>query len=269
MQQAIEAGAHAVASWMTQEVIPNTAPKEAAPNSRRTMIGDRVVTLPIVAPSRRHAATMTAGTGQRASDARAMAAHSSTPAAVTRGSIWSAKRDSSNRLTSAATAVAETVADVPAAPRTGASIVTWCVTKPTCTSMPMPKATMTLRSAAVPRASLRVQRRAGAAAATTTRASAPSGNRPMSCGRCFSTNQASGSSTASATTAAIVVVAAKPAWAMPNNRIGTPAMPPTLAPSEAIDTARPWYFSNHGASAVATAVMERQAQPTPITMNAA
>ena len=56
---------------------------------------------------------------------------------------------------------------------------------------------------------------------------------------------------------------------MPNSRIGVPAMPPTLAPSEAIDTARPWKRSNHGASVVATAVVERQAQPTPITRNTA
>ena len=40
--------------------------------------------------------------------------------------------------------------------------------------------------------------------------------------------------------AAAVVVAAKPIVAIPNNRIGTPVIPPTLAPSEAIETARPW-----------------------------
>ena len=39
--------------------------------------------------------------------------------------------------------------------------------------------------------------------------------------------------------AATALVAAKPSHPMPATRIGAPIMPPTLAPSEAIDTARP------------------------------
>ena len=47
--------------------------------------------------------------------------------------------------------------------------------------------------------------------------------------------------------AAPVVVAEKPWRAIDSTTSGTTTMAPTLAPVSAIATARPWYFSNHGA----------------------
>jgi len=46
-------------------------------------------------------------------------------------------------------------------------------------------------------------------------------------------------------------------------------MPPMLAPSRAVDIARPWCRSNQGDSVVLIAVLDRQAQPTPSTANVA
>ena len=91
----------------------------------------------------------------------------------------------------------------------------------------------------------------------------------MSCGRVFNTKAARGNTTTTATAAATVAVAGKPQARIPAISSGVPVIPPMLAPSMAVDMARPWNCSNHGASVLPTVFVDRQAMPTPSVRKAA
>jgi len=112
------------------------------------------------------------------------------------------------------------------------------VRKPICTIMPIPNAAITLRSAAVRKAAGSVQCDVPVVRATSADGK-PSGSSPNCCGRLRSTSAASGSTTAMAKTPATIVVDANPIREIPNSSAGAPRIPPALAPSDAIDTARP------------------------------
>ena len=113
------------------------------------------------------------------------------------------------------------------------------MTKPTCTIMPMPNPAMTLRKAAVRSAAPRFQAGAGRRGRGVARGRTIREQADVLRATLQHQPDERQQHDQAASAAATVVVAAKPRLAMPNSRIGTPVMPPTLAPSEAIETARP------------------------------
>ena len=167
------------------------------------------------------------------------------------------------RPAKASIAAAVTQPAVAAWPSAGSSSDTWCVRKPICTMSAKPKVRAMLRSASVRSASARDQTLARGLFACETGAS-PSGYKPRSCGRWRKIKKLTDHTVLNNIRATMIIALLKPNQAIKASRMGTPTMPPILAPSIAVETARPWCRSNQGASEEVIAVVDKQDQPRPI-----
>ena len=186
-----------------------------------------------------------------------------------RRSSRSTTRPVARRPIRAAAVVALTARAAPPEPSIGVTRATMCVSTPTCAVRPSAKGADTLQNRQVRSASPRRRRSPSCeGSGRSARGGSPSGPRPSSSGPRRMTHAATATSTARSTTAAQASARVKPTAPMIGMSAGATTTPPSVAPLNAMLTARPRRRSNHGARMMLIAAPLIDPQPTDITRKA-